>query len=112
RRLQGLQPAGRERHHRPHRSAQACGLESVTEARMPRDESFHWLDVEVIGEMLARHHPTRDPLAMRFVGLKALVAALPGFQEKPGHPVNERILEQIQQCWLEERSDLHDDESD
>ncbi|MBL9032674.1 MAG: Fe-S cluster assembly protein IscX [Phycisphaerae bacterium] len=73
--------------------------------------SFHWLDVRLIGELLAEHHPDVDPLRVRFVDLRRMVEALPGFKEEPGHPVNERILEEIQRHWIEEREDLaRDDE--
>ena len=37
--------------------------------------------------------------------LHALVAELEGFQEQTGHPCNERILEAIQQAWIEELRD-------
>jgi FeS assembly protein IscX len=32
------------------------------------------------------------------------VQGLEGFREEPGHPVNERILEEIQRAWIEERA--------
>jgi FeS assembly protein IscX len=67
------------------------------------DDTFHWLDVDLIGELLHEHYPDRDPMRVGFVELKKLVAALPGFVERPGHVVNERILEEIQACWIEER---------
>jgi FeS assembly protein IscX len=73
-------------------------------------ETFHWLDVDLIGEKLAAAFPRRDPLAVRFVELRRLVEALPGFVEKHGHPVNERILETIQQRWHEEFTDAPRDE--
>lgn len=68
---------------------------------MPADE-IHWLDVDEIGARLAEQHPARDPLSIRFVELRRLVEALPGFRAQPGHPVNEKILETIQQRWLDE----------
>lgn len=76
--------------------------------------SFHWLDVQRIAEELADAHPALDPLRVGFVELRRLVAALPGFHEQPGHPVNERILEAIQQHWLDERDDAPpaDDDDD
>jgi FeS assembly protein IscX len=40
---------------------------------------------------------------MTFPRLKALVQQLPGFAEQPGHPCNERILEAIQQAWIDAR---------
>ena len=77
----------------------------------PADE-FHWLDVELIGELLAEHHPDRDPIRTGFVELKRLVTSLPGFKEQPGHPCNEKILETIQRYWIEEHEALSDDDAD
>lgn len=80
----------------------------------PRD-TFHWLDVDRIAEELHGAYPGRDPLAVRFPELRDLVRKLPGFEERPGHPVNERILETIQMRWLEEREDAgvgDDDDED
>lgn len=71
---------------------------------MTPDDTLHWLDVEDLGEALAEAHPTRDPLAVRFTELKDLVRALPNFREQPGHPVNERILEEIQRYWVGARA--------
>ena len=65
--------------------------------------SFHWLDVERIGEALEEAHPDLDPVSVSFPKLKLLVLALGGFREQEGHPCNERILEAIQQAWIEER---------
>lgn len=70
---------------------------------MNMGDTFHWLDVERIGEELAEHHPEVDPLTITFPRLKTMTAALPGFVEQPGHPCNERILEAIQQAWIDER---------
>lgn len=72
--------------------------------------TFGWLETELIGELLAEAHPDRDPVRVGFVELKQLVAALPGFKEEPGHPVNEKILEHIQAAWVEERSSRPRDE--
>ena len=77
---------------------------------MPRDDSFHWLDVELIGDMLAERFPDRDPLRTGFVELKRLVMSLEGFCEQPGHPCNEKILEAIQGHWIAEREDLRREE--
>ena len=63
---------------------------------------MHWLDVAEIAESLAETHPGIDPVTIAFPRLKPLVAALPGFPEEPGHPCNERILEAIQQAWIDE----------
>jgi FeS assembly protein IscX len=64
---------------------------------------MHWLDVERIAEELVDRHGDVDPVSISFPRLKALVEALPGFKEEPGHPCNERILEAIQQAWIDER---------
>ncbi len=80
----------------------------------PRD-TFHWLDVDRIAEELHAANRERDPLSVRFPELRDLVKHLPGFEEQPGHPVNERILETIQMRWLEEREDAgtgDDDDQD
>ncbi|MFM2163769.1 MAG: FeS assembly protein IscX [Planctomycetota bacterium] len=64
---------------------------------------MHWLDVTRIAEELVDRHGDVDPVSVSFPRLKALVEALPGFKEVPGHPCNERILEAIQQAWIDER---------
>ncbi len=73
-------------------------------------KSFGWLEVELIGELLAERHPTTNPFQISFPQLRALVEALPGFKEEPGHPSNERILEEIQRFWSEELEEKSDDE--
>lgn len=69
------------------------------------DDTFHWLDVRRIAEELTDAHPRADPVRIGFPELRAMVERLPGFEPQPKHPVNERILEAIQQHWLEERGD-------
>jgi FeS assembly protein IscX len=66
--------------------------------------SMHWLDVQRIAETLTDIHSDIDPETVSFPRLKSLVQALPGFAEQPGHPCNERILEAIQQAWIDERA--------
>jgi FeS assembly protein IscX len=75
-------------------------------------DTFHWLDVQRIGEELADAHPDRDPLSISFPDLKRLVVELEGFEEQHGHPSNERILEAIQAAWIQERDDLPGDDAD
>jgi len=65
---------------------------------------MHWLDVQRIAETLTDIHSDIDPETVSFPRLKLLVQALPGFAEQPGHPCNERILEAIQQAWIDERA--------
>jgi FeS assembly protein IscX len=74
--------------------------------------TFGWLEVQRIGEELAERHPAIDPYSVRFPDLKRMVSELPGFREEPGHPVNERILEEIQRHWIEEREGLREDDQD
>jgi len=71
-------------------------------------QNFGWLDVQRIAEELADRHPGVDPLSIKFVVLRRMVTELPGFEEEPGHPVNEKILETIQSRWRGERDE--DDE--
>jgi FeS assembly protein IscX len=73
-------------------------------------KTFGWLEVRRIGEMLAETYPDKDPMRTGFPELRALVKSLPGFAEEPGHPSNERILEEIQRHWIEEREELREDE--
>ncbi len=70
--------------------------------------TFHWLDVQRIAEELADAHPGVKPYAVTFVDLRLMVEALGGFEPQPEHPVNERILEEIQRLWHEEAEDLHE----
>jgi FeS assembly protein IscX len=87
-----------------------CLRVSVVNPPMP--DKIHWLDVDDIAERLLESHPDRDPLSVRFTELKQLVLKLPDFQERPGHPVNEKILETIQAKWYEEKQDAADDEDE
>ena len=73
-------------------------------------DTFHWLDVQRSGEELCDAHPDTDPYVIGFPKLRAMVEALPGFEPQPGHPCNERILEEIQRVWHDEREDLIEDE--
>jgi FeS assembly protein IscX len=77
---------------------------------MGASQTYGWLDVCRIGEELADRHAAIDPIRIGFPELRRLVLALPGFVEDPKHPSNERILEEIQRHWIEEREDLKSDE--
>lgn len=70
---------------------------------MAGSDTLHWLTVDRLAEALVDAHPDLDPVSVSFPKLKSLVLALPGFREEPGHPCNERILEAIQQAWIDER---------
>jgi FeS assembly protein IscX len=72
--------------------------------------TFGWLEVQLIGELLAEKFPDRDPLRTGFPELRKMVMSLDGFEEEAGHPSNERILEEIQRHWITERAELTDEE--
>ena len=75
-------------------------------------QKFSWTDIDDIACTLAEVHRGVDPVAIPFPELRTMVEALDDFEEEPGHPVNEQILEAIQHAWLEERADLEDDDDD
>ena len=60
-----------------------------------------WTDVQIIAEALYDAHPDVDPKVIRFTDLHAWVMALDGFNDEPNNS-NEKILEAIQQLWIEE----------
>ena len=72
--------------------------------------TFGWLEVQLIGELLAEKFPDRDPMRTGFPELRKMVMSLDGFQEEAGHPSNERILEEIQRHWIAERAELGDED--
>jgi len=60
-----------------------------------------WTDVQAIAEALYDAHPDVDPKVIRFTDLHAWVMVLDGFSDEPNNS-NEKILEAIQQLWIEE----------
>jgi FeS assembly protein IscX len=60
-----------------------------------------WVEVQEIAIQLADAHPDADPTKLNFVDLMRWVMALPEFDDDPKH-CGERILEAIQQAWIEE----------
>lgn len=60
-----------------------------------------WIDIHYIAEELADRHAEIDPSQIRFTQLRDLVLALPDFDDDPDH-CGERILEAIQQAWINE----------
>jgi FeS assembly protein IscX len=60
-----------------------------------------WTDVQEIAIELVERHPDVDPLQVRFTDLRRWVLELPGFDDDPERS-GERILEAIQQAWIEE----------
>lgn len=60
-----------------------------------------WTDVYDIAIALCETHPGVDPLTVNFVDLYKWIMALDGFDDEPDH-CGEKILEAIQQVWIEE----------
>ncbi len=60
-----------------------------------------WTDTQDIAIALIEAHPDQDPKAVNFVDLYQWVLALPGFSDDPKR-CGERILEAIQQTWIDE----------
>ena len=61
-----------------------------------------WVDTLDIAIELSEKYPEMDPQWINFVDLRNLVMKLDDFDDIP-EKVNERILESIQQNWIEER---------
>ena len=64
--------------------------------------SLKWTDTLEIAEALIETHPEQDPAQVNFVDLMQWVMALPGFEDDPKR-CGERVLEAIQQTWIDER---------
>ncbi len=60
-----------------------------------------WTDSLDIAIELAERHPEVDPRQLNFVDLMRWVMALPGFDDDEKR-CGERILEAIQQAWIDE----------
>ena len=62
-----------------------------------------WTDINDIAIELSEAHPDKDPLAVNFVDLRSWVLGLQDFNDDPKH-CGEKILEAIQQAWIDEVS--------
>lgn len=60
-----------------------------------------WIDTLQIAEALYDAHPDVDPATVRFTQLREMVMALPDFEDDPARS-GEKILEAIQQAWIDE----------
>lgn len=60
-----------------------------------------WIDVSDIAIELVEKFPDVDPHTIRFTDLHQWVMELDEFDDDPKHS-NEKILEAIQQCWIDE----------
>ncbi len=61
-----------------------------------------WTDAQAIAEALYDQDPDLDPLRLSFVKMHEMICALEEFDDDP-EASNERILEAILTCWLDER---------
>lgn len=62
-----------------------------------------WTDIYDIAISLEEMHPDIDILSIKFTDLQSFVLSLEGFEDDPKR-CNEKILEAIQQAWLDERN--------
>ncbi|MCE1170258.1 MAG: Fe-S cluster assembly protein IscX [Azovibrio sp.] len=60
-----------------------------------------WTDIHDIAIELSEAHSEQDPRRINFVDLRNWVLGLPEFSDDPKH-CGEKILEAIQQAWIEE----------
>ncbi|ASJ96496.1 Fe-S cluster assembly protein IscX [Shewanella marisflavi] len=60
-----------------------------------------WIDSLDVALALLEAHPEVDPSQIRFTDLRDWVLALDEFDDDPEH-CNERVLEAIQACWINE----------
>jgi FeS assembly protein IscX len=60
-----------------------------------------WTDIFEIASTLSDVHPHVDPATVRFTQLRDMVLTLPKFSDDPDR-CGEKILEAIQQQWLDE----------
>jgi FeS assembly protein IscX len=68
---------------------------------MNASQKLKWIDTLEIAIQLADAHPDVDPTQVRFTALMTMVQALPEFDDLPER-CGERILEAIQQAWIDE----------
>ncbi|MDR1351604.1 MAG: Fe-S cluster assembly protein IscX [Zoogloeaceae bacterium] len=61
-----------------------------------------WSDIHAIARALVDAHPQQDPARLNFVDLRNWILSLPDFNDDPAR-CGEKILEAIQQAWMEER---------
>lgn len=61
-----------------------------------------WIDIYDIAIALEEAFPEKDIMNIRFPDLQKLVLSLDGFNDDIKN-CNERVLEAIQQAWIDER---------
>lgn len=60
-----------------------------------------WTDTQRIAEALYDTYPETDPKTIRFTRLRELIISLPEFDDDPARS-GEKILEAVQQAWIDE----------
>ncbi|MCP4320994.1 MAG: Fe-S cluster assembly protein IscX [Psychromonas sp.] len=63
--------------------------------------TLKWIDSLGIALALIEKYPQQDPQLVRFTDLRDCILALDQFSDDPKH-CSERILEAVQQYWIEE----------
>ena len=88
---------------RPNRYSAAAVIRYNPQPEHPkRIPTMKWTDTHRIAEELFdTHGESIDPHTLRFTQLRDLVLALPDFDDDPAR-CGERILEAVQQAWIEE----------
>lgn len=65
-------------------------------------QAMKWTDIYDIAIALEDSFPDKDIINIRFTELQQIVMGLPGFDDELKR-CNEKVLEAIQQAWIEER---------
>ena len=63
--------------------------------------TLKWVDSLELALALLDKYPQQDPQKVRFTDLREWILALDDFDDDPRH-CSERILEAVQQCWIDE----------
>jgi FeS assembly protein IscX len=66
-----------------------------------RTYTMKWTDIQQIAEELADKYPDVDPTLVRFVDLHNYVVSLEDFDDDHSRG-GEKVLEAIQQAWIDE----------
>jgi FeS assembly protein IscX len=66
--------------------------------------TMRWTDINDIAIELFEAHPDIDPQQVNFVDLRNWILALADFDDDPNR-CGEKLLEGIQQAWIEEAND-------
>ncbi|ELR65258.1 Fe-S cluster protein [Photobacterium marinum] len=60
-----------------------------------------WIDSRDLAIELSEQFPDVDPKTVLFTDLREWILALDDFDDDPKH-CGEKVLEAVQQCWIEE----------